>query len=154
MTIKILGIDLGKRCFHVHAVDEKGQLVCRKKLKRKELLLFLSNLRPCIIGMEACGGAHYLARKASEFGHTPKLMAAKFIKPYVKSNQNDFLHGEAICEAVQRPNMGFVTVRTPEQQTLGAQVKLREFDPSSQCSHKSGAWRWFNHGSQPSGLGG
>lgn len=126
MTIKVLGIDLGKRYFHVHAADENGQLVSRKKFRRKELLLFLSNLPPCIIGMEACGGAHYLARKALEFGHTPKLMAAKFIKPYVKSNKNDFLDAEAICEAVQRPTMRFVTVRTPEQQTLGAQVKLRE----------------------------
>jgi len=126
MTIKVLGIDLGKRYFHIHAVDKHGKLIIRKKLKRKELLLFLSNLEPCLIGMEACGGAHYLARKAVELGHKPKLMAAKFVKPYVKSNKNDFLDAEAICEAVQRPNMRFVTVRTPEQQTLGAQVKLRE----------------------------
>ena len=126
MTIKVLGIDLGKRYFHLYAVDKHGKLVTRKKLKRKELLLFLSNLEPCLIGMEACGGAHYLARKAIELGHKPKLMAAKFVKPYVKSNKNDFLDAEAICEAVQRPNMRFVTVRSPEQQTLGAQVKLRE----------------------------
>jgi transposase len=126
MIIKVLGIDLGKRYFHVHGVDSNGKLVTRKKLKRKELLLFLSNLAPSLIGMEACGGAHYLARKASEYGHTPRLMAAKFVKPYVKSNKNDFLDAEAICEAVQRPNMRFVTPRTPEQQTLGAQVKHRE----------------------------
>ena len=98
----------------------------RKQLRRKQLLEYLSNLPHCIIGMEACGGAHYLARQASEFGHTPKLMAAKFIKPYVKSNKNDFLDAEATCEAVQQPTMRFVTARTPEQQTLGAQVKLRE----------------------------
>ena len=85
MTIKVLGIDLGKRYFHIHGVDSKGILVTRKKLKRKELLLFLSNLKPCLIGMEACGGAHYLARKCTEFGHKPKLMAAKFVKPYVMS---------------------------------------------------------------------
>lgn len=126
MTIKVLGIDLGKRYFHIHGVDSKGQLVSRKQLKRKELLLFLSNLEPCLIGMEACAGAHYLARKATEFGHTPKLMAAKFVKPYVKSNKNDFLDAEAICEAVQRPNMRFVTPRSEEQQTLSAQVRVRE----------------------------
>ena len=126
MTIKVLGIDLGKRYFHVHAVDKNDVLITRKKLKRKELLLFLSNLEPCLIGMEACGGAHYLARKAEEFGHESKLMAPKFVKPYLKSNKNDFLDAEAICEAVQRPNMRFVTPRSPEQQTLGAQVKFRE----------------------------
>ena len=116
MTIKVLGIDLGKRYFHVHAVDATGILLERKKLRRKQLLEYLSNLTPCIIGMEACGGAHYLARKASEFGHTPKLMAAKFIKPYVKSNKNDFLDAEAICEAVQRPNMRFEDNRVIGQQ--------------------------------------
>jgi len=126
MTIKVLGIDLGKRYFHIHAVDQNGKFVTRKKLKRKELLLFLSNLEPCLIGMEACGGAHHIARKAKEFGHTPKLMAAKFVKPYVKSNKNDFLDAEAICEAVQRPSMRFVTPRTKDQQVIGAQVKLRE----------------------------
>lgn len=126
MTIKVLGIDLGKLYFHIHGVDSKGILVTRKKLKRKELLLFLSNLKPCLIGMEACGGAHYLARKCIEFGHEPKLMAAKFVKPYVKSNKNDFLDAEAICEAVQRPSMRFVTPRSMDQQTLGALVKVRE----------------------------
>jgi len=126
MTIKVLGIDLGKRYFHIYAVDKHGVLVTRKKLTRKALLLFLSNLEPCLIGMEACGGAHFIARKAAEYGHTPKLMAAKFVKPYVKSNKNDFLDAEAICEAVQRPNMRFVTPRSPEQQALGAQVKYRE----------------------------
>ena len=126
MTIKVIGIDLGKRYFHIHAVDEKGNLVTRKKLKRKELISFLSNLSPCLIGMEACGGAHFIARKATEFGHEAKLMAAKFVKPYVKSNKTDFLDAEAICEAVQRPNMRFVTMRSAEQQALGAQVRIRE----------------------------
>ncbi len=126
MSIKVLGIDLGKHYFHVYGVDVNGVLVIRKKLRRKQLLLFLSNLEPCLVGMEACGGAHYLARKASEYGHTCKLMAAKFVKPYVKSNKNDYLDAEAICDAVQRPNMRFVTPRTPQQQSLGAQVKLRD----------------------------
>ena len=84
MTIKVLGINLGKRYFHLYAVDKHGKLVTCKKLKHKELLLFLSNLEPCLIGMEACGGAHYLARKVIELVHKPKLMAAKFVKLYVK----------------------------------------------------------------------
>jgi transposase len=126
MIIKVLGVDLGKRYFHIHGVDSNGILITRKKLKRKELLLFLSNLEPCLVGMEACGGAHYLARKCKEFGHEPKLMSAQFVKPYVKSNKNDFLDAEAICEAVQRPNMRFVTPRSMNQQALGALVKVRE----------------------------
>ena len=88
MTIKVLGIDLGKRYFHVYAVDKHDVLVTRKKLTRKQLILFLSNLEPCLIGMEACGGSHYWARKAKEFGHTVKLMSAMFVKPYLKSNKN------------------------------------------------------------------
>lgn len=124
MTIKVLGIDLGKHLFHIHAIDQHSKLVLRKKLKRKELLIFLSNLSPCLIGMEACGGSHYWARKITELGHTAKLMAAKFVKPYVKSNKNDFLDAEAICEAVTRPNMRFVTPRTPEQQTLGRRLSF------------------------------
>jgi len=126
MKIKTLGIDLGKSTFHIHGVDRHGKQVIRKKLTRKGLLSYLSNLSPCLIGMEACGGAHYWSRKALALGHTPKLMAAQFVKPYVKSNKNDFLDAEAICEAVQRPTMRFVTPRTADQQALGAQVKLRE----------------------------
>ena len=125
MTIKTLGIDLGKRCFHVHGTDSKGNAVFKRKFTRQKLLLFLSNLEPCLIGFEACGGAHHWAKKANSFGHTAKLMPAQFVKPYVKSNKNDFLDAEAICEAVQRPTMRFVTIRTDEQQALGAMIKLR-----------------------------
>jgi len=126
MTIKVLGIDLGKRNFHVHGVDEHGKQVVRNKYTRKGLLKFLSNLPACTVGFEACGGAHYWARKAEEMGHTAKLMPAQFVKPYVKSNKNDYLDAEGICEAVQRPTMRFVTTRTPEQQALGAMVRLRD----------------------------
>lgn len=125
MTIKVLGIDLGKRCFHIYGVDSTGHSVIRQKLNRQGLLRYLSNLPACLIGFEACGGAHYWAAKAVSMGHQAKLMPAQYVKPYVKSNKNDYLDAEAICEAVQRPNMRFVTIRTPEQQALGAMVKLR-----------------------------
>jgi len=126
MTIKVLGIDLGKRKFHVYGVDEYGKKVLRSQYNRKGLIRFLSNLTPCLIGIEACAGSHYWAAKAKELGHTAKLMPAQFVKPYVKSNKNDYLDAEAICEAVQRPNMRFVTPRTPEQQALGAMVRMRD----------------------------
>jgi len=125
MTIKILGVDLGKHCFHVYGVDEKGHIVDRKKFTRKQFLLYLSRLSPCLIGFEACGGAHYWAEKGKEFGHTVKLMPAQFVKPYVKSNKNDYLDAEAICEAVQRPNMRFVTPRNKEQRAIGLVVRHR-----------------------------
>lgn len=126
MTIKVLGIDLGKRNFHIHGVDVHGKTIVRRKLNRKGLIQFLGNTPPCLIGFEACGGAHFWGRKAQEMGHTAKLMPAQFVKPYVKSNKNDFLDAEAICEAVQRPNMRFVTCRTEDQQALGSLVRLRD----------------------------
>lgn len=125
MTIKALGIDLGKHSFHVYGVDHHGKQVIRKKFTRKGLIQYLSTLQPCLIGFESCGGAHYWSRKAEFLGHEPKIMPAQFVKPYVKSNKNDYLDAEAICEAVQRPNMRFVTCRTPEQQALGTLIKLR-----------------------------
>ena len=125
MTIKVLGIDLGKRCFHVYGENQRGKSV-RHKFSRKQLIEFLGNHPPCLIGMESCGGAHYWARKASSFGHEVKLMPGQFVKPYVKSNKTDYLDAEAIFEAVQRPTMRFVTCRTAEQQALGTLVKLRD----------------------------
>lgn len=116
MNITTVGIDLAKRVFQVHGVDKGGKTVLRKQLKRAEVAKFFANLPPCVIGMEACGSAHYWARKLMAFGHTVKLMAPQFVKPYVKTNKNDAADAEGICEAVQRPNMRFVAVKTPEQQ--------------------------------------
>ena len=125
MTIKTLGIDLGKRCFHVFGADDYGKTIVKKQFSRSKLITYLSTLEPCVIGFEACAGSHYWARKVKELGHTPKLMPGQFVKPFVKSNKNDFLDAEAIWEAVQRPTMRFVTERTEEQQALGCLVKLR-----------------------------
>src|SRR3981081_2672973 len=125
MKITTVGIDLAKALFQVHGVDERGKAVLRKQLKRKDVLSFFANLQPCLIGMEACGSAHYWARKLSELGHTVRLMAPQFVKPYVKTNKNDRNDAEAICEAVARPNMRFVPVKTPEQQTVLALHRAR-----------------------------
>jgi len=111
--------------FQIHGVDERGQAVLRKQLKRSEVLRFFANLPPCLIGMEACASAHHWARQLIALGHEVKLMAPQFVKPYVKTNKNDRNDAEAICEAVARPNMRFVPVKTPEQQALLAQHRAR-----------------------------
>jgi transposase len=118
MHITTVGIDLAKLVFQVHGVNERGTPMLRKGFKRADLIKFFANLAPCLIGMEACGGAHFWARKLSEFGHTVKLMAPQFVKPYVKTNKNDARDAEAICEAVTRPNMRFVPIKNVEQQAL------------------------------------
>ncbi|MDB6042728.1 MAG: family transposase [Gammaproteobacteria bacterium] len=118
MNITTIGVDLAKSVFHVHGVDERGKTVLRKALKRAEVMSFFAKLVPCLIGMEACGSAHFWARKLSELGHTVKLMAPQFVKSYVKTNRNDARDAEAICEAVARPNMRFVAIKTVEQQAL------------------------------------
>jgi transposase len=107
MKITTVGVDLAKIVFQVHGVDERGKVAARKQLKRAEMSKYFANLEPCLIGMEACGSAHYWARKLESYGHTVKLMAPQFVKPYVKTNKNDMADAEAICEAVGRPNMRF-----------------------------------------------
>src|SRR5712672_4630465 len=106
MKITTVGIDLAKNVFQVHAVDERGKAVLRKQLKRKDVVSFFANLEACLIGMEACAGAHYWARKLAQFGHTVRLMAPQFVKPYVKTNKNDRNDAEAICEAGCSPSSG------------------------------------------------
>ena len=126
MKITAVGIDLAKNTFQIHGVDERGKVVLRKQLKRADVAKFFANLPPCLIGIEACGSAHYWARKLMTFGHTVKLMAPQFVKPYVKTNKSDARDAEAICEAVQRPNMRFVPVKTPEQQAVLALHRARQ----------------------------
>jgi len=126
MKITTIGIDLAKNVFQVHGVDERGKAVLRKQLKRKDVASFFANLEPCLIGMEACGSAHYWARKLSALGHTVRLMAPQFVKPYVKTNKNDRNDAEAICEAVARPNMRFVAVKTADMQAVLALHRARQ----------------------------
>ena len=117
-AIKVLGIDIGKNTFHLHGVNRRGQVVYKRKLSRTKLMETMAQMPPCLVGMEACGGAHHLVRRLKEFGHNVRLMAPQFVKPFVKSNKNDSLDAEAICKAVQRPNMRFVPPKSVEQQDL------------------------------------
>jgi transposase len=126
MKITAVGIDLAKNVFQVHGVDERGKAVLKKQLRRDLMGELFANLPPCVIGMEACGGAHHWARKLLSFGHTVRLMAPQFVKPYVKTNKNDAADAEAICEAVMRPNMRFVPVKNVEQQAALAMHRARE----------------------------
>lgn len=126
MEITTVGIDLAKSVFQVHAVDQHGKVVLRKQLKRAQVAEFFVNLPICLIGMEACGSAHYWARKLQAMGHTVKLMAPQFVKPYVKTNKHDAADAEAICEAVRRPNMRFVPVKNIEQQAVLALHRVRQ----------------------------
>jgi len=126
MKITTIGIDLAKIVFQIHGVDERGKVGVRKQLKRTEMSIYFANLEPCLIGMEACGSAHYWARKLEGYGHTVKLMAPQFVKPYVKTNKNDMADAEAICEAVSRPNMRFVAIKTVEQQAILSVHRARQ----------------------------
>ena len=126
MKITTIGIDLAKAVFQNHGVDEHGKVAVRKQLKRAEMSSYFANLEPCLIGMEACGSAHHWARKLEGYGHTVKLMAPQFVKPYVKTNKNDMADAEAICEAVSRPNMRFVAMKTVEQQAILSVHRARQ----------------------------
>ncbi len=126
MKITTIGIDLAKEVFQIHGVDAHGKAVLKKQLRRAEMATFFANLEPCLIGMEACGSAHHWARKLGEFGHTVKLMAPQFVKPYVKTNKNDMADAEAICEAVARPSMRFVVQKTVEQQAILSVHRARQ----------------------------
>lgn len=126
MKITTVGIDLAKNVFQVHAVDEHGKVALRKQLRRDQVTKFFVNLPACLIGMEACGSAHHWARTLQGFGHTVRLMSPQFVKPYVKSNKNDAADAEAICEAVTRPNMRFVPVKSVEQQAVLSLHRARQ----------------------------
>jgi transposase len=118
MNSTTIGLDIAKNVFQVHGVDAKGNVVLRKVLKRRQVLEFFANRAPSLIGMEACAGAHYWAREFGKLGHEVKLISPQFVKPYVKGNKNDANDAEAICEAVGRPHMRFVPVKSPEQQDV------------------------------------
>ena len=126
MKVTTVGIDLAKNVFQVHGVDERGKSMLRRQLKRKDIVSFFANLPLCVIGMEACGSAHFWARKLSELGHTVRLMAPQFVKAYVKTNKSDRNDAEAICEAVGRPNMRFVPVKTAAMQAVLALHRARQ----------------------------
>jgi transposase len=125
-TISVVGIDIGKNSFHVVGHDDRGAIVLRQKWSRSQIERRIANMPPCLIGMEACVGAHHLARRLQALGHHARLMPAKYVRPYSKGQKNDFRDAEAIAEAVQRPTMKFVAVKTSDQLDLQALHRVRE----------------------------
>ena len=124
-TVAVLGIDIGKNTFHLVGLNERGAVILRRKLSRGQLEAKLANLPPCLIGMEACVGAHHLSRRLKALGHDARLMPARYVRAYLKGNKNDFRDAEAIAEAVQRPTMRFVATKTAEQLDLQALHRVR-----------------------------
>ena len=125
-AVAVIGIDIGKNSFHVVGLDDRGAIVLRQKWSRGQIEARLANMPPCLIGMEACVGAHHLSRKLKALGHDARLMPAKYVRPYSKGQKNDFRDAEAIAEAVQRPTMKFVATKTADQLDLQALHRVRE----------------------------
>jgi transposase len=125
MPVATIGLDLAKTVFQVHGVDENGETILRRKLSRSELAAFFTKLPTCLIGMEACSSAHHWARLLAELGHTVRLIPPQYVKPFVKRNKTDAADAEAICEAVARPNMRFVPIKTKQQQAVLALHRVR-----------------------------
>ena len=125
-NVTTIGIDLAKHSFSVHGVDAAGAVVLRKTVSRSRLLGLLVEQPPCLIGLEACSGAHEWARRLQRFGHQVKLMAPRFVAPYRKNGKNDGNDAEAICEAVSRPQMRFIPIKTPEQQAVLCLHRVRQ----------------------------
>jgi len=124
--VNTIGIDIGKNTFHLIGFDEEGAIVLRQKLSRGQVEARLANMRPCLIGMEACVGAHHLGRALNAVGHDVRLMPAQYVRPYSKGQKNDFRDAEAIAEAVRRPTMKFVAIKSVEQLDLQALHRIRE----------------------------
>ena len=125
-TVSLIGIDLGKHCFHLHAQAASGHMVFRKKLTRNQIFTLLGNVPSCTVVMEACAGAHWMARRIQGLGHQAELISPRFVKPFLRGNKNDFADAQAICEAGSRPAMRFVSPRNETQQTLSALHRVRE----------------------------
>lgn len=125
-TVTTVGLDLAKNVFYIHAVDEAGKLVRAKAIRRRDLLPFFASLPKCLVGMEACGSAHHWGRELSALGHEVRLMSPAYVKPYVKRQKNDAADAAAICEAVTRPSMRFVTLRSIDNQAMLMHHKVRE----------------------------
>jgi transposase len=125
-AIAIVGIDIGKNSFHIVGLDQRGAIVLRQKWSRGQVEARFANMPPCLIGMEACVGAHHLSRRLKALGHDARLMPARYVRPYSKGQKNDFRDAEAIAEAVQRPTMKFVATKTADQLDLQALHRVRE----------------------------
>jgi len=126
MDISTVGVDLAKNVFQVHGMNKRGKMIVRKRLSRGKFLEFFANLPPCLVAMEACGSASCWGRRLQVLGHEVRLISPQFVKPYVKTNKNDFNDAEAICEAASRPRMRFVPVKTIEQQDIQCLHRVRQ----------------------------
>jgi transposase len=126
MDMTTVGVDLAKQVFAVHGVDRHGKIGIKKTLRREQMVAFFTKLKPCIVAMEACGSSHYWARRLAKLGHSIKLIAPQFVKPYVKGNKHDAADAAAICEAASRPSMRFVAVKSPEAQAVLALHRVRD----------------------------
>ena len=135
MHITTVGVDLAKQVFAVHGVDEHGKVMIKKTLRREQMVGFFTVLKPCVVAMEACGSSHYWARRLAQMGHTTKLIAPQFVKPYVKGNKHDAADAAAICEAASRPSMRFVSVKSPESQAVLALHRVREGFIKARTAH-------------------
>ena len=124
--VSTIGLDLAKTVFQVHGVDGSGETVIRRQLRRGQVLPFFKKLPPCLVGMEACATSHHWAREITALGHEVRMMPARYVKPYVKRNKNDMADAEAICEAVTRPTMRFVALKTEEQQSRAMIFRARD----------------------------
>jgi hypothetical protein len=140
MEIHTIGIDLAKTVFHLVGVNARGEVVVRKKCSRNSLLRFTANLRVRLVGMEACGGSHFLGRALREQGHDVRLMPAQYVKPYVKTNKNDYMDAEAIAEAVTRPRMRLVPIKTDDQLDLQSLHRVREWGGASYRGDQPDSW--------------
>ena len=125
-AITTIGLDLAKSVFQVHGIDAEGEIVIRKRLPRSRVLDFFGKLEPCLVGMESCATAHHWAREIRALGHQVRLMPPQYVKPYVKTQKNDLADAEAICEAVTRPTMRFVPVKSVQQQGLMTMHGVRD----------------------------
>ena len=124
--LSIIGVDLAKRVFQVHGVDRDHKVIVQKQLSRSEVVAWFSKQTPCLVGMEACGSSHYWAQQISRLGHTVKLIPPAYVKPYVRRQKNDRADAAAICEAVSRPSMRFVEMKTKDQQAIHVLHRARE----------------------------
>ena len=163
-AIAVIGIDIGKNSFHVVGLDGRGAIVLRQKWSRGQVEARFANMSPCLIGMEACVGAHHLSRKLKALGHDARLMPARYVRPYSKGQKNDFRDAEAIAEAVQRPTMKFVVTKTADQLDLQALHRVRErlvsqrtgiinppscWNGASRCDRDSASCGWSYRASLP-----
>src|ERR1700744_140846 len=137
--VTTIGLDIAKSVFQVHGVDAEGNVVIRRRLKRRYVLAFFQKLPPCLVGIEACASAHHWSRELQALGHTVRLMPPAYVKPDVKRHKNDATDAEAICEAVTRPNMRFVATKTPEQQSCLTLQRTRHLFKAPALTRSVGA---------------